>query len=67
MIIVLQDGVIAERGRHGELLEKGGLYAAMWDRQREAIEAEERLRRAREEDEMGIVVRKRPAEVEAGE
>jgi ATP-binding cassette, subfamily B, heavy metal transporter len=66
-IIVLQDGVIAERGRHGELLEKGGLYAAMWDRQREAIEAEERLRRAREEDEMGIVVRKRPAEVEVGE
>ena len=36
-----------------------GLYAAMWDRQREATEAEERLRRAREEDELGVVVRRR--------
>jgi ATP-binding cassette, subfamily B, heavy metal transporter len=62
-IIVLQDGAIAERGRHAELLDRRGLYAAMWDRQREATEAEERLRKAREDDEMGIVVRKRPAEV----
>ncbi len=66
-IIVLKDGVIAERGRHSELLAARGLYAAMWDRQREATEAEERLRRAREEDEMGVVVRRRPAEVPAGE
>ena len=65
-IIVLQDGRIAERGRHSELLAAHGLYAAMWDRQREATEAEERLRRAREEDEMGVVVRRRTAEVEAG-
>ena len=42
-IIVLKDGEIAERGRHGELLAKGELYAAMWDRQREATEAEARL------------------------
>ena len=48
-IIVLQDGVIAERGNHGELLEQGGLYADMWARQREADEAAERLRRTREE------------------
>lgn len=60
-IIVLRDGQIAERGTHRSLLEKGGLYAEMWNRQREATEAEERLRRAREEDEMGIVVRKSPA------
>jgi ATP-binding cassette subfamily B protein len=33
----------------------------MWNRQREAVEAEERLRRVREEDEMGVVVRRRPA------
>jgi ATP-binding cassette subfamily B protein len=33
----------------------------MWDRQREATEAEERLRRAREEDDMGVVVRRAPA------
>jgi ABC-type transport system involved in Fe-S cluster assembly fused permease/ATPase subunit len=62
-IIVLDGGRIAERGRHAELLAKGGLYAQMWDRQREATEAEERLRKAREEDEFGVVVRKRTAEV----
>jgi ATP-binding cassette, subfamily B, heavy metal transporter len=49
-IIVLDDGAIAERGTHGQLIAKGGLYAAMWARQREADEIEERLRRAREED-----------------
>ena len=48
-IIVLQDGRIAEQGTHGELIARGGLYAAMWDRQREADEAAERLRRSREE------------------
>jgi ATP-binding cassette, subfamily B, heavy metal transporter len=62
-IIVLQDGLIAERGRHADLLELGGLYASMWDRQREATEAEERLRIARETDELGIVVRRRTSEV----
>ncbi len=29
-IIVLQDGLVAERGTHGALLAKGGLYARMW-------------------------------------
>jgi ATP-binding cassette, subfamily B, heavy metal transporter len=48
-ILVLQDGLIVERGTHGELLERGGLYAAMWSRQREADEAAERLRRSRDE------------------
>ncbi len=62
-IIVLRDGLIAERGTHRQLLDKGGLYASMWDRQREATEAEERLRRARETDEMGVVVRRRVPEV----
>lgn len=66
-IIVLQDGRIAERGRHSDLLAARGLYAAMWDRQREATEAEETLRRAQQEDELGIVVRRRTPEVEAGE
>ena len=58
-IIVLQDGQIAERGTHAELLRKHGLYASMWDRQREATEAEERLRIAREGDELGVIVRRR--------
>jgi ATP-binding cassette, subfamily B, heavy metal transporter len=60
-IIVLKDGVIAERGKHAELLERGGLYAQMWNRQREATEAEERLKRVRAEDDLGIVERKAPA------
>jgi ABC-type transport system involved in Fe-S cluster assembly fused permease/ATPase subunit len=62
-IIVLKDGRIAERGRHSELLASNGLYASMWDRQREATEAEERLRIAREGDEMGVLVRRRTPEV----
>ncbi|HLJ71883.1 MAG TPA: ABC transporter ATP-binding protein/permease [Roseiarcus sp.] len=47
-ILVLDKGVIAERGRHEELLAKGGLYAALWSRQREVDAAEETLRRAGE-------------------
>ena len=29
-IIVLEDGLVAERGSHAALLAKGGLYARMW-------------------------------------
>jgi ATP-binding cassette, subfamily B, heavy metal transporter len=32
-ILVLEAGRLAESGRHGELLRKGGLYADMWARQ----------------------------------
>jgi ATP-binding cassette subfamily B protein len=42
-IIVLDQGRIAERGTHAQLLASGGLYASMWNRQREAEEARERL------------------------
>lgn len=61
-IIVLKAGRIAERGRHEELLQTGGLYADMWNRQREATEAEERLRIAREADEMGVIIRRRQSD-----
>ena len=44
-IIVLDQGVIAERGTHHQLLLKNGLYASMWNRQREAEEAREKLAR----------------------
>jgi ATP-binding cassette, subfamily B, heavy metal transporter len=42
-IIVLDQGKIAERGTHAGLLASGGLYASMWNRQREAEEAREKL------------------------
>ncbi len=42
-IIVLDQGRIAERGTHAQLLASGGLYASMWNRQREAEAARERL------------------------
>jgi len=42
-IIVLDQGRIVERGTHGALLAKGGLYASMWNRQREAEAAREKL------------------------
>ena len=48
-IIVLDQGIIVERGRHAELLAKDGLYASMWNRQREAEEAREKLARAGED------------------
>ena len=60
-IIVLKGGEIAERGTHAALIEKQGLYASMWNRQREATQAEEHLRQVREADELGVVVRKPPA------
>jgi ATP-binding cassette subfamily B protein len=48
-IIVLDQGMIAERGTHRQLLAAGGLYASMWNRQREAEEAREKLARVAEE------------------
>jgi ABC-type transport system involved in Fe-S cluster assembly fused permease/ATPase subunit len=50
-ILVLDKGVIAERGTHEALLARGGLYSALWSRQREVDAAEETLRRAGEEEE----------------
>jgi ATP-binding cassette subfamily B protein len=42
-IIVLDQGAIVEQGTHLELLARGGLYASLWARQREADQARERL------------------------
>ena len=55
-IIVLDKGVIVERGTHASLLARGGVYAAMWDRQRQAQEAREALKRAEEEEEPSVRV-----------
>lgn len=48
-IIVLDDGVIVERGTHHQLLAQGGLYASMWNRQREAAAAREKLEQVDDE------------------
>lgn len=61
-ILVLRAGQIVERGSHRTLLAANGLYAEMWAMQREATEAEEALRRAREADQLGVIERRAPAD-----
>src|SRR5262245_14756146 len=62
-IIVLDQGVIVERGNHHQLLANGGLYASMWNRQREAAAAREKL--ALVDDEIAAPNRNPPAVDEA--
>jgi ATP-binding cassette subfamily B protein len=40
-IVVLDQGQVAERGTHAELLRRGGLYSEMWERQQSEREREE--------------------------
>jgi ATP-binding cassette subfamily B protein len=49
-IIVLDQGEIVERGTHYALLAGNGLYASMWNRQREAEKAREKLALAGEDE-----------------
>jgi ATP-binding cassette subfamily B protein len=66
-ILVLDQGRIVERGRHGELLAKHGAYAAMWNRQREAAAVREKLKQV--EDDPAVnpeVERVQPVAVAAG-
>jgi ATP-binding cassette subfamily B protein len=42
-ILVLDQGEIIERGRHADLVTRAGAYAAMWNRQKQAADARERL------------------------
>jgi ATP-binding cassette subfamily B protein len=43
-ILVLDHGEIVERGRHSALVARGGQYAAMWNKQKQAQEVRERLK-----------------------
>ena len=45
-ILVLDGGRLVEQGTHAELLGQGGLYASLWNRQRQAEKAREELAEA---------------------
>ncbi len=53
-IIVLDKGLIAERGTHAELLEQGGVYAQLWNRQREVDEARRTIELRSKEEEASL-------------
>ena len=53
-ILVLDGGRLVEQGTHAELLAKGGLYASLWNRQRQAEKAREVLAEALAEESQRI-------------
>jgi ATP-binding cassette subfamily B protein len=63
-ILVLDHGAIVERGTHPQLLARGGLYASMWNRQREAEAAREKLALIEEESLPAAPNRNPPAAAE---
>jgi len=62
-ILVLDHGEIIERGRHDELVAAGGHYAAMWNKQKEAAAAREKLKEVENDpDVVPSIARTAPAE-----
>jgi ATP-binding cassette subfamily B protein len=61
-ILVMDDGRIVERGTHDALLTRRGLYASMWNRQRQAAEAAAILKQTGEADIIREVAGAVPAE-----
>ena len=59
-ILVLEAGHLVEKGTHAELIARGGLYASLWARQRQAEKAREDLAHALEQAETAGALR--PAE-----
>jgi ATP-binding cassette, subfamily B, heavy metal transporter len=56
-ILVMENGRVVEQGTHAELVAKGGLYASLWERQRQAEKARETLEHALEEVERAEALR----------
>jgi ATP-binding cassette, subfamily B, heavy metal transporter len=65
-IILLERGRLVEQGTHAELIAKGGLYASLWNRQRQAERAREELAHALEEAERTGALRPRDARLPEG-
>jgi ATP-binding cassette subfamily B protein len=51
-ILVLDHGEIVERGRHDDLVARKGAYAAMWNKQKKAEAARERLKKVENDPEV---------------
>jgi ATP-binding cassette, subfamily B, heavy metal transporter len=56
-ILVLEKGSLVEQGTHAELIQKNGLYASLWDRQKQAEQARAELAKKLEEAEKAGALR----------
>ncbi len=56
-ILVLEKGSLVEQGTHAELIAKNGLYASLWDRQKQAEQARAELAKKLEEAEKAGALR----------